>query len=434
MRNSLSLFFLSFLIVFPLNLRAEQIRTGVFITGTTTAPLPVVPAVDSGGIVTGISAISLGGFNVSSPYVFPSSKGVTMTFASSKATKYSVYLGTTEELEIGLVSTSDWSMEHEVKISDLIPNTKYFFKINLTDSAGNTRNLDLKNFITLPPSPETIQPISLDGLSFVPNPNYINISWPPLTGDNYKIRIVRSYKFYPRDQFDGVPVYEGTGSSFRDEYNLVSGQEYFYTVFICDSGGNCSPGQSFKAATVSSSAKQQVEGETKINIIRDVDLRVFDLKVYSDKNEITIFKNNFYLKGNLPIKISYKSSRPDNEVKMTAAFISGGGMNEQLYPALYNVEKDYFETSELFLRKSGSYAVSVGVYDFKNNLFITPQFIINVSIDESEEVSRCKGMWYTKVACRIVNTAETLATKVSSFIKNIWNIIWELLKIFQYKQ
>jgi hypothetical protein len=426
MKNSLYLFFLSFLVVFPLNLRAEQIRAGVLITDTT--PTPVVPpTVDQGSVVTGISAVSLGGFNVSSPQVFPSSKGVTMTFASSKATKYSVYLGTTEALDMGLVGTSDWSMEHEVKISDLVPNTKYFFKITLTDSSGNTRNLDLQSFMTLPAPSEPIQFISLEGLVVVPNPNYINISWPPLTGDNYKIRIIRSYKFYPRDQFDGVPVYEGTGSSFKDEYNLVSGQEYFYTVFICDSVNKCSPGQSFKAATALKTDTLSLK-EKEFNITRDVDLRVFDLKVYSDNKEVPAFKNNFYLKGHLPIQISFKSSHPSNEVKMTAAFISSDTMLEQLYPAQYNEEREFFETGKLYLREGGSYVVSVGIYDYKNNLFITPQFILNMSAEAiSEKPRECDGGWIYSLLCHFVSIAKTVISRALSVIRTIWDFIYNYL-------
>jgi hypothetical protein len=147
-----------------------------------------------------------------------------------------LFWGKTQEYEIGIITETDYDLEHSISLVNLFAGTAYHFKIRCRDLIGNESETTDRKFTTLSPLPNVIN------FTAVPGDSEITLTWQnPIRPDFKAVKIMRSNDFYPSDPFSGVQVYSGSGDYFLDT-GLTNGLTYYYTAFATDFAGNYSSG------------------------------------------------------------------------------------------------------------------------------------------------------------------------------------------------
>ncbi len=151
-----------------------------------------------------------------------------VSFMTTEPAQSVVAWGTTPDYEIGSVTDVHSETSHEVNLSGLSPETRYYIDITATATNGSQSSFTTEFTTAGLPGAPLPNPSSF---SAVPSHNAILLSWTNTTDPRAtEVRVVRSETFFPTDEFDGVPIYEGPGQSFRDT-SVVPGTTYYYSIF-----------------------------------------------------------------------------------------------------------------------------------------------------------------------------------------------------------
>ncbi len=161
-------------------------------------------------------------------------------FQTNVFTSASISWGETFDFELGTQANLAASKTHEIFLSGLKPNTRYYYKItNRTENGG--QHEFIQEFTTKA-IPDTTPPQNLWQINATFKTSFIELTWRnPSDVDFEKILIVRSPQFYPRDPGEGKIIYEGAGNYVRDS-DFELGKTYYYTLFSIDDNGNYSSG------------------------------------------------------------------------------------------------------------------------------------------------------------------------------------------------
>jgi hypothetical protein len=147
-----------------------------------------------------------------------------------------LFWGRTQEYERGVITETDYRLEHSLSLVNLFAGTAYHFKIRCRDLIANESETTDRKFIALSPLPNVIN------FTAVPGDSEITLTWQnPLRPDFKVVKIMRGNDFYPSDPFFGIQVYSGSGDYFLDT-GLTNGLTYYYTAFTVDFAGNYSSG------------------------------------------------------------------------------------------------------------------------------------------------------------------------------------------------
>lgn len=172
--------------------------------------------------------------------VLVSSNSATVNWETNELATYQVTWGTTRDYRSGSAVKNKFDTNHSALISDLLPNTTYYFQITTSDTSNNQSSYK-GMFVTLTP-PDTVAPSNVEQFTAQPQTNRIQLSWNnPSDTDFDFVRIIRSEKFFPIDPLNGQVLYEGKNSNLYDT-NVVVGKIYYYAAFARDVTGNYSSG------------------------------------------------------------------------------------------------------------------------------------------------------------------------------------------------
>ena len=211
-----------------MNISSSSLPEATTTLATPVQQSPVPNPSTSNGLSSSVPSFS----NVLAIYGVAFTPGLDATqvdFQTTKDANVRLYWGTTADYEIGSLSGLLYGTSHSFELTGLQPATSYFLKIVATDAAGFTVQAQTAFSTLLPAAPQPIPNPS--GFTATAAPGKAALGWtapndPRITG----FRIVRSDTFFPRDPYDGIPVYEGSGSSFTDT-SVVSGTTYYYGIF-----------------------------------------------------------------------------------------------------------------------------------------------------------------------------------------------------------
>lgn len=82
----------------------------------------------------------------------PMAKGGVISWQTNEKTTSQIEYGRTQSLELShvskVVSGQKMTTDHSVKLSDLAPKTRYYYRVRSTDAAGRTAASDIHSFIT----------------------------------------------------------------------------------------------------------------------------------------------------------------------------------------------------------------------------------------------------------------------------------------------
>lgn len=164
-----------------------------------------------------------------------------ISWKTSESALSQLFWGRTGEYEKETITEVEFSKEHSVTLSGLLPETEYHFQIMARDEKGNTAKTGDRTFRTLSP-PDTVPPANVQNFVAEPGDGQVTLKWQnPPDADFQAVKIMRSPFFYPQDPFDGLPVYNADGEFFIDT-DVENGKKYYYTAFAYDTSGNFSSG------------------------------------------------------------------------------------------------------------------------------------------------------------------------------------------------
>lgn len=166
----------------------------------------------------------------------------TISWKTNKDALCQIFVGKTKNYEIFKLEEKNYISQHTFSFENLLPDTKYFFKIFCQTAKLEKAEVSERFFFTLPLKdfiPPT-NPIDFEALA---GDSQILLRWKNPPDPDFKlVKIFRSTKFYPQAPFqDAILIYEGKENSFLDK-NLKNYVKYFYTAVAVDEAGNFSSG------------------------------------------------------------------------------------------------------------------------------------------------------------------------------------------------
>ena len=207
---------------------------------TTTLVAPVVPTTTvpvTPRKTTSTMMLSLQSFSL-----VPTADTADIEWQTNMNVRYTISWGRTASYELGSVSTNLYKQAHATTLENLEPGTRYWYSIQIEDTAGNRQLLKAGDFVTIP-AYQSVAPTNVRNIVVAVVGDDVTLRWiNPVLAPGSKVRVVRSYFFYPLTITDGALVYEGDGTTVVDMAALQEHTLQYYTIFVIDAAGAVSSG------------------------------------------------------------------------------------------------------------------------------------------------------------------------------------------------
>ncbi|MEN9647243.1 MAG: hypothetical protein RLY57_47, partial [Candidatus Parcubacteria bacterium] len=177
--------------------------------------------------------------------VFTEKQSAVIAWNTQDFARANVYWGQSNDFELGTISGVIFQKDHVVKIENLIPDTQYFYRIELESNNGQV-NIYEGNFVTN--KDEVAAPVQSSLLKAVASKDSIVLTWNKVTDEAQQVRIVRSDKFFPIDPYDGKVVYQGVRDNEFADNAVEEGKVYYYALFVVDANESYSAPSIAKAS------------------------------------------------------------------------------------------------------------------------------------------------------------------------------------------
>jgi hypothetical protein len=340
-------------------------------TSATTTATPTPTPVSGGG--SGSSGTSI---NISNIKIIPGIDQAEISFDTNVEAQTKVRWGFSKDFEIGSLQNLFYGKKHTQMINGLVGGLTYQVRITASDSRGRLAYKDLY-FTTILPDTEYKQiPNPTDFLATAREKD-IKLTWTNPTDPRFNdVRIVRAEGFYPIDQFDGIPLYEGDGESFVDT-SAKPGVIYYYAIFARDRAMNYSSG-------ALAQARIAIPGEVVVPPVvdpfanlpqaKEVDpmiqaLTLADFEFIQDGKNLEVIGETIAIHGDKNLTIRLKYNKVPEILKTVAFTLQDPSDPSKAFPFLLriNSDKTYYEATIGALGRSGRYSMSVAILDYENN-------------------------------------------------------------------
>jgi hypothetical protein len=345
-------------------------------TATTTATPVATPTPTPGSNGGGGGGSGSAGIIISNIKIIPGTNQAEVSFVTSIQTQANLVWGFTNDFEAGSLQGLVYSYEHTQVITGLTEGLTYQLKITARGSNGETVSKNISFTTVLPVSELSPLPNPSDFVA-QPGDNNISLSWINPTDSRFNdVRIVRTEGFYPIDQYDGLPLYEGDGESFIDT-TAKPGVTYYYAIFSRDRSTQYSSG-------ALAQARIALPGEIATTTIADpfanipqaknVDPRIraltlSDFEFVQDGKNLATVGETVAINGDKNLTIRLKYEKVPEILKTVAFTLKDPNDSTRVFPFLLriNSDKTYYEATIGALGKSGRYGMSVTILDYENN-------------------------------------------------------------------
>lgn len=281
-----------------------------------------------------------------------------------------IFWGETYDYEKGSLAEVLFSKSHSAKITNLSPDSAYYFRIEITDHFENKNAVERQIFKTLPLSDKE-PPANAKDFTASPKEDYIKFQWGnPADSDFDSVRILRSKNFFPLDPLDGELVYEGQGEEFEDR-SAEKETAYFYSIFSRDKNGNYSSG-----VVVSAKISDKIPAESPFDQYPEAlytspeikKLSVLDFDFIQRGKEISFAGNSVNIDGEKNLKISLDYEKVPEVLKTIGITLKDPNDNKKTFSFLLRVNSDKtaYEAIIAPLGKSGQYPLEITILDYKN--------------------------------------------------------------------
>ncbi|HEX4799356.1 MAG TPA: hypothetical protein VFV22_02355 [Candidatus Paceibacterota bacterium] len=325
---------------------------------------------------------------IASIVVLPTQKSVLMQYQTRTYVKAVVRIGETPSYEIGSFAEYAYEMRHETTISDLKPNTHYYFSIEGEGRGGRRGVMYMGTFKTLPVD-DIYPPGNVMAISAYQDNGDINLTWKnPHDVDFHKVRVMRSDVFYPSDVADGYVVYEGDGEDARDKDVATKDGVYYYTIFSYDHTGNISSGGVTRVVVrtregVPTVVVEEYEPNPEVN---PVALEFTDITFMQDGAVLEVSGGNVYIDGSKQLTLSIPYERlPEHLKTILVVMRESSAENARTLSFLLRINSDktaYTSTIAPF-GVDGTYPIQITVFDYKTQQI---GYVGGVLISDIEEV------------------------------------------------
>jgi fibronectin type 3 domain-containing protein len=342
-----------------------------------------------------------------------------LTWVTSYPTRSIVRWGLAPEYEIASLSESSYRSDHATQLTNLTPNTKYYFVILAQNGVGT-------EFVLLQESFVTKERIDLQGPPNVRNlkgnidSEFIrSLTWEnPTVPDFSYVRIVRKQTGFPSDASDGELIYEGDGERFIDSATQDIPGPFYYAVFAYDTQGNSSSG-----AVVKIVDPGYIEPPKEISPFASTTLfRFQDLVFIQDEKEISYIGEEVFIEGTDPFLIKIPYGKLPEHLKTILVTIRFATDDSLTFSFLLRINKDKtaYEATIDALETEGKYPIDIAVFDYKERTItdVSGYLIVRVLKSMGAEISF--GFW------------KSLSAKAAQLNYFPWILIFFLLLIISW--
>lgn len=342
---------------------------------TTTLAVPVVVvATTTNPTVTGTrTSVSLMDLSVE-----PSQTHVQIAWTTNVYARYALRWGKQSTYELGFVQNETFKKNHTTTITDLEPGTLYMYELVAYNQQGREYVLARDSFSTSAPE-DTQAPANVAHLSAAIQDDSVYLSWSNPPDDDFdKVRIVRSYMFYPGSPASGYIAYEGTGESFVDVRALQDYSTQYYTIFTYDILGNISSGAVI-AVRASESVFEDVQTpplETPVATTTDqtatttssTPLSFSDIEVVQYGAIITTTEDVARVDNRGPVTLRIPYALLPEHLKTIVVSVGGLGAEPVSYLLRVNNDTTAYQAVVPPQEEIGTRTLSFVVYDFQTEV------------------------------------------------------------------
>lgn len=354
----------------------DVIQRVIGVDGGQLPPPPAQPSGDTRPVIVDTDAPQIKNLHI----IDITSTSAVVVFETDEPATSRLYYGITQYKESGSIAEIGFFTEHRLRLTELLPNTVYYLRLEARDRLGNSREENTLKFKTLP-LPDKVPPVNVSDLEAIVFPDRIELNWKnPSDHDFAGVKIMRSDEFYPQDPFDGENIMRAKAERYIDK-NVIPGKVYYYTLFSYDEQENYSSG-----AVIS--ARIPVSGEPSITPpappiqppvtppgpliilptpeIKDFGLSLDDL-IFTRGGERVFPVNNYLnLNVNEPVNIAIIYDKLP-EVLKTIVFTLRSGSKSFSFLLRVDEAKAAYEATVAVPEAAGQYPFTVAILGFRNN-------------------------------------------------------------------
>lgn len=305
---------------------------------------------------------SLPSVRISNLRIVTELSGAYLSWETNIPIKSRVSWGRTEEYEMGSLAERALSRMHRTHLTELAPATTYHFQIVGVDEWQREVILATDSLTTQVPEDTTAPPNVRFLRGSVAGADAV-LSWHnPEVSDFAKVRIVRKVGGYPADPHDGVLIFEGDATNYRDQTIFHSEDTVYYAVFAYDQKGNGASG-----AVVRISLKGEEEESEPVVPIPGMPTLTFDDLIFLEKGrEVPYIGTDVILGGDTPFTVRIPYDRLPEHLKTIMVTLADASENENTFSFLLrvNAEKTAYEAVIDSLEQTGTYPFRLAVLDY----------------------------------------------------------------------
>jgi hypothetical protein len=373
---------------------AGNVSTTSAAVSTTTFALPVIPPVVE---ATSTSGTQAGGGVWPRLSLLDITTGVTsaeVRLGTLTPIQFELRYGQTESYNEATVRSEVLRREHTTFVTNLEPQTRYYYELIGIDRFGRERVLSRDSFVTK--AAYTIDaPPNVLWFTARAVGSSVSLQWDnPLTDTFSYVQVIRSSYEFPASPTEGFLVYQGTAESFFDNDALVTETEQFYTIFVYNLDGLYSSGAiafAVRQMGEATSADRSEDGATEVGsgeadrtrgaaqVLEGGGTVPADSVETAAAFELFFSDSSAIQKGDVrpatdemlpitaaePFKIRVPATRLSAAVYQLVVTIHNPFLSHQYTAHLLrlNDEKTYYEAVIAPLALPGDYPVRVDVYD-----------------------------------------------------------------------
>jgi len=330
---------------------------------TTTLAVAAVAEEETGGASGGGSPA----LDIRSLEVTPGTYSALLTWRTTAYARSTLRYGRTMSYEIGTIAEHAFSLSHTAYMSNLTPNTRYYFSINGETGTGFEKELVASYFVTLP-LPDTAPPANATDFTAEKVDEDIQLTWSnPLDVDFSHVRILRSDRFYPSDLTDGALIYEGDDEAFLDKGSAIPGTTQYFTLFAYDENGNISSG-AVTALRIGADGTVTSVDVSDVPVApgeEEIDISLSDLIFEQEGKVLEPVDGTVAIDGSKELTVSLPLDVLAERLKSIVVTVYKGGTEEKFSFLLrVDEERDRYVASVAPLRTSGRFPILVSVFDY----------------------------------------------------------------------
>ncbi len=299
-------------------------------------------------------------------HAFPDTDSAIISWSTPVYTRATVYWGQTTDYEIGTISGVIFQKDHVVKIENLVPDTEYFYRIELESNDGSI-NVFAGSFKTA--KDQTVLPPQSGALVAKASDKAIHLSWNSNMEDSEQVRIVRSDKFFPVDPYDGKVIYQGTREHEFDDTAVQEGVTYYYALFVIDQNESYSAPSVAKAAV--GKGEKPVFSEVPYSpvyesLLKDLDLTDFNFIQRGAK--LSFSGGGLNLFPDAPTEIVLDAAKIPLGIKAIGVTFTPArsGGEPVTFLLAYSKERDIYVGIVPPLESDQTYEIEINVFDSLN--------------------------------------------------------------------